>query len=230
MRNQGADGVTPDPAQKSDSMDAAPELTASDLELLGWLTGALDPGEAQRLAGELASSPERSVRLAELRARLQEPLEEDEDELLVPPPGRATGRLPARASVGSVGFAGSPGRGAAGPARIVLEPPDAQERLVVVMQRRDGRWRVISPSEPEDVLRLSELPAEPGGYVLELTPDLDASRYAVALPLPGQADPGWDRPEAERWAALREGVNRAEIPVVSLDLSGAVAPPPRRAR
>ncbi len=230
--SQSAESATPE--QESEPGVAYPvDRQPRDAELLGWLAGALEPGEARRLAGELAASPRLQLRLAELRARVEESAEETGPELRIPPAGVRGSRIPLYAQVESTPLFASSAAGSAQAAseptatRIRLRPPDGQRRTLILLHRVEGRWRVLEPSEPDATVALQDLEPVGEDYALELAPPPGPQRYAVALPLPGQADPDWGLDEPERWKSLREAINRGEVPLFSLELGAPdpAAPP-----
>ncbi len=198
-----------------------------DAELIGWLSGALEPGEERRLASELASSPALRRRLDVLRARIAEPQDEAPVFRIPPPWARQPGAaLQGRAELQGARWAGQV-EGATGFAggdedllvTLRVLPPDEEDRLVVVLVHEGERWRVLLPSSPDMALRLRELDREGAEHILEVRPRVRGRlRYVVALPRVGEADPVWDGPEDLRWEALRHALAQSRIPTLSIEL------------
>ncbi len=191
----------------------------SDHTLRALLIDALEPGEAARLAEQLAGSAALRRRLRALRAELEEAeLEEAEEEELdrwvLPPPGLGLGGLRAQATPGL--YLGEPE--APRTVDLLLRAPDALPRLVVLLLAGARGWEIALPRSPDEILPFDALdPGSAGERILRLQPPPGTRRACVALPPLSWAE-DLALPEPARWARLRAGILSGEVPTLTLDL------------
>lgn len=160
-------------------------------------------------------------------------LEMEEREGLAPGPRPALSPTPAAWRVPPPGF-GLPAavrapaalRGRARPepgdtVEVVLPPlPDADARQVVLLAQRGGRWSVVTPRGPDELHRLDRSTRRgEDGLVLELVMPARGGRWAVALP-PVDLQVDWSTAGPRRWATLRQGLERGEVPIASVVVGG----------
>lgn len=183
----------------------------TDRDLLAWLTRSLSPARASEIDHEVHASAELQLRVRELSARLGEGARST-PAWRVPPPGFGAMRAVATSAV-----LGALAPGGLVTARLEL-PPELEARVLVVLLRTDGEWRVVHPASPEDALRIGELPKDRGEVVVDLVapPTPGTHRFGIALP-EGPID--WSLPIASRWGSLREGIAAGAVPVTTFDVT-----------
>lgn len=201
-----------------------PRTHPRDAELIGWLTGALEPGEERRLADELRGSRALRARLDLLRAMSTEGDLELERRIFVAPAWVRGPAPPLRGRLSLLRAGSSEAHGYAGGdssllVQLRITPPDDTPRMVIILTRDLGGWQVIFPASPEMETRLDELELDGPERVLEHHPPSGGRlRYLVALPRPGEAAANWEAPEDARWDALRRALARGEVLTLSLEL------------
>lgn len=200
----------------------------SDVRLLAWLAGALEPGDALVVQEAVAAEPALAARAAQLRARLDPPAAAPR-RWRVPPPRVAGGRAGLsirRAPTATMST--EPESVRAGERfRLRIAPLDRPaDRLLVVLYRGAADWEVVFPATPEEAVALSVLPAKPdGARYLDLVARAEPQqRWAVALPLRADAAPDWAAPPAARWAALQETLRAGATPIASAALTLTPSP------
>lgn len=199
--------------------------TPSDVRLLAWLAGALEPGDALVVQEAVSADPALAARAAQLRSRLDPPAAAAPRRAAarswrVPPPRVAGGRAGLsirRAPTATMST--EPESVRAGERfRLRIAPIDRpDDRLLVVLYRGGADWEVVFPAAPEEAVDLSVLPAEPdGARNLDLVARADPQqRWAVALPLRADAAPDWAAAPDARWAALQDALRSGAAPIAS---------------
>lgn len=190
----------------------------SERQILAWLAGAMEPGEAAELRARVRDDPGLAARVRDLEARISEGPPR-EPAWSVPPPGLWGGQRPFAVSVQASAFSAGPVR--AGEAfRVRIQDPGPPERLVIVLLRGAEGWEVLAPADPDELLRLRELPPDGDGYALDLIAPEAAepgrTRWAVALPEVDMVI-DWSAPPARRWAALRAALEDGRVPVSAFE-------------
>ncbi|HHO49437.1 MAG TPA: hypothetical protein ENK18_00865 [Deltaproteobacteria bacterium] len=187
--------------------------------LIQYLAEVLDPPDTVELERLLEAEPALAHDLAVLRSTYRPPEPPQLPAWRIPPPGVQIG------FGGAVSILSAPvlSEGAiriGSRVRLQLPPlDDAALRELVILRRCGGAWTVLSPRDPSEVVRLSQLTRQPSGeHLLDLTVPgpPGRSRVAVALPMIGGID--WQLEASERWAPLQRELALGEVPLVSFEL------------
>lgn len=189
-------------------------------QLILYLAEVLDPPDSAEIERRLEAEPGLAQELAVLRSTRAEPEPLQIPAWRIPPPGVQIGFGDEKIVIAAAPVLSE------GPirigSRIRLQLPsldDAGLRELVVLRRAGGAWTVLSPRQPSEVVRLSQLTRqETGEHVLDLTVPgpPGRSRVAVALPMIGGID--WKLSASERWSMLQRDLALGEVPLVSFDL------------
>ena len=184
----------------------------SDLELALWLADALDPGQGAELQALIDADPALRLRLATLSLSL-DPGANVAEGWRIPPPGlgwRTRTAVPAVMGTERIRV------GDHFPVHVAS--PDAPDRMgVIVLREEAGRWAVLSPDAPDQVVTLDRCARRADD---ELVVDLVArrplgrQRWAIALmpvPLP-QGDAG------DPWGPVREALAQGSVAVGSIEI------------
>jgi len=192
-------------------------MNVDDSLLLAMLAGALEPGQSLELREEIAASSALQDRLAVLSARLQQAAQTGA-RWDIPLPGVSAGVNPFLATVSDAMVMGRTPLQPGDRFTVDLEvDPSTLHSTVVVLLERAGRWNVLFPKGPEQMLRVHELPQQDDGRRrLELVAQegTGTQRWAMALAPDGWVI-DWRLDPSERWWALEEALGRGEIPVCS---------------
>ncbi len=188
----------------------------SDRTLRRYLAGALDPGRREEVEAALAASRSLRDRLAALSAST---VREEPSGWRLPPVG-ARGPWALTPALQQGAMMGEDEPGADDYVELRFSPPEGlgSRRLVVLERGVDGEWEVIFPAAPEEERAIDSLPREPDGRIrLDIVVG-EGGRLAVALP-PATLGVDWTKAPSERWDALREALERGEIPVETAALT-----------
>lgn len=200
-------------------------------ELVAYVGGMLDPGEAERVRAELSCSGSLRQQLAIVIAtrQLAASVEAANDppreaRWHIPSPGAGITAFGVRAQVQAAVFGGSagPADGVAAVVRplgrfaVTLDPSAGDGWVIVLRERSDG-WGVVFPPEKELALRASELPLRGRDRVVDLAVGVRPGdeRWCVVV-FDGEID--WTLGENERWEALKARLAKRQVPVASLRL------------
>lgn len=167
-------------------------MRVSDRDLAAWLAMALEPPRHLEIARALAASPALVARLERLSHATPEP---QRSSWILPPPG-----------LGAFTSAPVAVMGDEAPwIRIALPQTAAPTDRVLVLERQQGEWTVISPNSPSETLTVADLPQEESVRQLDVAPNSHAERIGVVL-VPAFVVIDWNEPPETRWEALMEGV------------------------
>ncbi len=185
-----------------------------------YVHGTLSPWRTALVEAAAEADPELRAALAAL-AEPSEPADQLPGGWLFPPPGVSIGPTVSFAVDRPVHL------GESRPLRpwerfLVHVGPvlDADQRRIVVLLRRPGGWSVLSPTDPAEDLRLSDLPRRADGRTalrLPAQPIAGQQRWAVALP-PREPGPDWSLPPEERWRPLQEAMEADLVPVFTFEI------------
>ena len=195
--------------------------TVTELDLLALVIDALDPSRRRGLLEAASRDPALNNRLIEARASVagwRDWDSLDENWRLPPPRARWSSLWATVAPTPVMGRGDELSPGDLFEVRIG-GVADLDARWLVVLLRLGENWHVVSPTVPDELIRLDQLPRMGDTAVLELSAadHRGVQRWAIAMPtLDMQVD--WTRPEPERWSELQEAVLRREIPSLSVDV------------
>ncbi len=187
----------------------------SDDLLLAWLAGALEPGRSLEIQAEVAASPDLRVRLERLRALTAEdrPLA---PAWRLPPPGHGQG-LPALARAAAA--LSRPTVTAGGRLRLSLPAGLDPQAIVLALWRGPDDWELLSPTGPDDLLRVADLPQEDDRPWLDLRVREVPRRQRFALAVaPADTVIDWSAPAATRFAALQQAMLEGRLPAMSVEV------------
>jgi hypothetical protein len=89
-----------------------------------------------------------------------------------------------------------------------------QDDWVLMLERRDGQWQVVAPLQPDELVRVGELPLVDGQRQLELSVSEGAERAGAVL-VPARHLPDWRQPD---WEALLEAMESEGWPAGTVRL------------
>lgn len=177
----------------------------TDRQLRQYIAEALDPPRREEVQDALAASSALRTRLDMLLAT---PVDLPSDGWILPPPRVwAPNVLAGQVVPGQVMERDAEG----GWLEVEFEvPPGREYDVVVVLERRHGRWDVLFPVSSDEVLRAGELPQVANGTRrLDVTVREQERVGVVLVPEP----PDFSAPDP--WEGVREAVAAGDLPVVT---------------
>ncbi len=188
----------------------------SDIDLLLLAADALEPGAAAALRARLGTDAALRQRFERLCRHQPGGAAVAADRWRIPPPGAALAPLLQR-TAHLAAAAGNQVRVGDSFSLWFDTPADPSATGVVLLGRRDGDWRVVSPRLPHDTRSVADIARVEGPRCrVELIahPPAGSQRWAVALhplPLPEGRD---DDP----WAPLRAAVEAGSLAVGAVEI------------